>query len=122
MNISWDFRLRRLATVLSVAILTLSLLAAITGILLGFYYQPTAGGAYYSLTKITNDVPFGWLIRSLHNMAANLLIVFGLIQLVVMFLDSRFGVIFRSLGGNSRTTNRPLVALVGCSRKYAFVV
>ncbi|MCT7951441.1 cytochrome b N-terminal domain-containing protein [Ancylothrix sp. C2] len=87
---NWDFRLRRLATVLSVAILTLSLLAAITGILLGFYYQPTAGGAYYSLTKITNEVPFGWLIRSLHNMAGNLLIVFGLIQLVVMFLGEKF--------------------------------
>ena len=43
---TYDFRLRRTATILSVAIVTLSAIAAITGVLLSFYYEPAAGGAY----------------------------------------------------------------------------
>ncbi|MBD2043667.1 cytochrome b N-terminal domain-containing protein [Microcoleus sp. FACHB-672] len=89
-DVSWEFRLRRLATILSVAILTLALMAAITGGLLAFYYQPSAGGAYNSLETITNEVPYGWLIRSVHNIAGNGLVGLGLIQIVVMFLGEKF--------------------------------
>jgi len=84
------FIIRRLATVLSVSVLTLTLLAAVTGGLLAFYYQPVAGQAYDSLTSITTNVPFGWLIRTLHDVAGNWVIVVSLIQLVVMFLGERF--------------------------------
>jgi cytochrome b6 len=65
-------------------------LAAVTGGLLAFYYQPVAGQAYDSLTSITTNVPFGWLIRTLHDVAGNWVIVVSLIQLVVMFLGERF--------------------------------
>lgn len=84
------FILRRFATILAVAMLTLTLTAAVTGILLAFYYQPTAGGAYESLKAITTDIPFGWLIRTVHNLAGNAVIVVALIQIVVMFLGERF--------------------------------
>lgn len=87
---SWEMRLRRVATLVSVAILTLTLMAAITGGLLAFYYEPTAGGAYNSLEAITTEIPFGWLMRSLHNIAGNGLVALGLIQLVVMFLGEVF--------------------------------
>jgi quinol-cytochrome oxidoreductase complex cytochrome b subunit len=45
-----------------------------TGILLLFYYRPSAGEAYESIQFLMADVKFGWLIRSIHAWAANLLI------------------------------------------------
>lgn len=46
-----------------------------TGLALLFYYVPSASGAYQSVNNITNVVPFGWFIRSMHKWAANLMIV-----------------------------------------------
>ena len=82
--------LQRMATLLAVAELTLCAIAALTGILLAFYYQPTALGAYESLTTIVNEVNNGSLILSLHNLAGNSLIVLALVQIVVMFLGRQF--------------------------------
>jgi cytochrome b6 len=87
---STSFILRRFSTILAVSVLTLTLLAAVTGGLLAFYYQPAAGEAFESLSKVTTDVPFGWLIRRIHDLAGNWVIVVALIQLVVMFLGERF--------------------------------
>ena len=82
----YDYILQRTATLLAVAELTLCGIAAFTGILLAFYYQPTALGAYESLNKIVNEVANGSLILSLHNLAGHSLIVLALVQIVVMFL------------------------------------
>jgi cytochrome b6 len=82
--------LRRASTILAVTTLTLTLMAALTGILIAFYYEPTAGGAYQSLKTLTTTVSNGWLIRTIHNLAGNLLIVVGLVQIVAMFLSERF--------------------------------
>ena len=82
----YSYLLQRTATLLAVAELTLCLIAACTGIMLSFYYQPTALGAYKSLTVIVNEVSNGSLILSLHNFAGNSLIVLALVQIVVMFL------------------------------------
>ncbi len=86
----YSFILRRLATILAVVVLTLSLTAAITGVLLAFYYEPTAGGAHNSLATIANEIPNGWLIQRSHNIAGNMVIGVSLIQIVVMFLGERF--------------------------------
>ncbi|NJO77143.1 MAG: cytochrome bc complex cytochrome b subunit [Cyanobacteria bacterium RM1_2_2] len=85
-TLSYSFILRRLATLLAVIALTLVLLAGITGVLLAFYYEPSAGGAYDSLKFITESVPGGVLIRSLHDIAGNLIIGVALLQIAVMFL------------------------------------
>lgn len=90
MKNSNEFMLRRTATVLSIAIITLSAIAAITGVLLSFYYEPVAGGAYQALKWIDSEVPNGLLIHNLHNYAGNLLIGVALIQMVVMFLGRQF--------------------------------
>lgn len=89
-NLSYEFVLRRTATILSVAILTLSAIATITGILLSFYYEPVAGGAYQALKWIDTEVPNGLAIHSMHDLAGNLLIGVALIQMVVMFLGRQF--------------------------------
>jgi cytochrome b6 len=85
-TLSYSFVLRRLATLLAVIAFTLVSIAGMTGILLAFYYEPSAGGAYESLKLITASVPGGTLIRSLHNIAGNMIIGVALLQIVVMFL------------------------------------
>ncbi len=87
---TYDFRWRRTATILSVAIVTLSAIAAITGVLLSFYYEPAAGGAYQSLKWIDTEITNGLLIHTIHDRAGTLLIGVSLIQMVVMFLGRQF--------------------------------
>jgi cytochrome b6 len=84
------FIFRRLSTILSIAVLTLTLIAAVTGVLIAFYYQPAAGGAYESLEFLSTQVSFGWLVRSVHDFSGTWVIVLALIQIVVMFLGERF--------------------------------
>ncbi|MGF1522019.1 MAG: cytochrome b N-terminal domain-containing protein [Leptolyngbyaceae cyanobacterium] len=86
----YRYSLQRLATLLAMAELTLCGLAAFTGILLAFYYQPAARAAHASLVAIAHTIPSGALILSLHDIAGNGLIVLGLVQIVVMFLGRQF--------------------------------
>jgi cytochrome b6 len=82
--------LQRSATLIAIAILTLTFIAATSGILLAFYYQPVAGAANESLRMINQQVNYGWLVHRLHDLAGNGLVVLGLIQIVVLFLGERF--------------------------------
>ncbi len=86
----FEIVLRRITTLIAVAIITLVLIGATTGILLSFYYEPAAGEAYKSLVSITTDVQYGWLFRKAHEIAGNGVIVVALIQIVVMFLGRQF--------------------------------
>ncbi len=85
-----NFALRRTATILSIVILTLAIIAAVSGILISFYYEPAAGDAYQSLAKISETIPYGWAIYSLHNLAGNGIIAAALIQIIVMFFGRQF--------------------------------
>jgi cytochrome b6 len=79
--------LRKLATILAIAMFTLCLLAAVTGIAIAFYYTPSTTTANSSIEYINNQVANGWLVRSLHDIAGNGLIIVSLVQIVVMFCD-----------------------------------
>ncbi|MEZ5978821.1 MAG: cytochrome b N-terminal domain-containing protein [Planctomycetota bacterium] len=46
----------------------------VTGILLAFYYQASPDSAYESVRAITEEIPFGWFVRSLHKWAATAMI------------------------------------------------
>src|SRR6476620_6770335 len=46
----------------------------LTGMLLLLYYRPGEETAFESVQFIIADVPFGWLIRSIHSWSANLMI------------------------------------------------
>ncbi|MBI4783491.1 MAG: cytochrome bc complex cytochrome b subunit [Oscillatoriophycideae cyanobacterium NC_groundwater_1537_Pr4_S-0.65um_50_18] len=89
-TLEYRFALQRSATILAVTAFSLVLLAGITGILISYYYEPTAGGAFNSLRQITESIPNGVLIRSLHDLAGNGLIVVALLQIVVLFLGRQF--------------------------------
>jgi quinol-cytochrome oxidoreductase complex cytochrome b subunit len=51
------------------------IIQVVTGILLLMHYRPTAAEAYASVVHITNNVPFGWLIRGLHFWASTVMII-----------------------------------------------
>jgi cytochrome b6 len=82
--------LQKLATAISVAILSLVLTAAISGLLLAFYYEPIAGDAYVALKRVTTEVNFGWLMRTIHHLAGNGFLILALIQIIVMFFGQQF--------------------------------
>jgi cytochrome b6 len=66
--------------------LTFFAVQVVTGILLTFYYKPTPEGAHESILTITNEVPFGWLIRSVHGWSANLMIASMFVHMFSVFL------------------------------------
>jgi cytochrome b6 len=57
-----------------------------TGILLLFYYRPSAEEAYESVQFLMAEVEFGWLVRSIHSWAANLMIFTLFIHLFSVLL------------------------------------
>ena len=60
-----------------------------TGILLLLYYRPSAAEAFESVQYIMAEVPFGWLIRSIHSWGANLFVgVVALHMVSVFFLKA----------------------------------
>jgi len=61
------------------------LVQVVTGILLMLYYRPSAGEAYESVEFIMTNVPFGWLIRSIHSWSANLMIFFACVHLASVY-------------------------------------
>jgi cytochrome b6 len=54
--------------------LFLFLIQLVSGVLLLFYYRPSADEAYESVQFLMAEVEFGWLVRSIHSWAANLMI------------------------------------------------
>ena len=57
-----------------------------TGILLLLYYRPSAEEAYESIQFLMAEVEFGWLIRSIHAWAANLMILALFVHLFSVLL------------------------------------
>lgn len=57
-----------------------------TGVLLLFYYRPSAEGAYESVQFLMAEVEFGWLVRSIHSWGANLMIFMALVHLFSVML------------------------------------
>ncbi|HLC42752.1 MAG TPA: cytochrome bc complex cytochrome b subunit [Methylomirabilota bacterium] len=66
--------------------LFLFLIQVATGILLLFYYRPSAEEAYESIQFLMSEVEFGWLIRSIHSWASNLMIFTVFVHLFSVLL------------------------------------
>jgi quinol-cytochrome oxidoreductase complex cytochrome b subunit len=62
----------------------------VTGTLLALYYKPTPETAYDSVKFITSTVDFGWLIRSIHHWAANLMIISLVLHLIRIFVQGAY--------------------------------
>lgn len=83
-------KLQRLATALAVAILSLVVTAGISGMLLAYYYEPSAVDAYTTLKRVSTEINFGWLMRTVHHLAGNGFLILALIQIIVMFFGQQF--------------------------------
>jgi quinol-cytochrome oxidoreductase complex cytochrome b subunit len=66
----------------------LFLFTAASGVMLAFYYQPSA--PYQSVNDITFRIRFGWLMRSFHFWAANGLILLMTAHLLSGLLEGRY--------------------------------
>jgi cytochrome b6 len=56
-----------------------------TGILLLLYYRPSSAEAFESVQYMMADVPFGWLIRSIHSWGANLFVGVVFLHMISVF-------------------------------------
>lgn len=56
-----------------------------TGILLLLYYRPGAAEAFESVQYVMAEVPFGWLIRSIHAWGANLFVGVVFLHLISVY-------------------------------------
>jgi quinol-cytochrome oxidoreductase complex cytochrome b subunit len=56
-----------------------------TGILLLLYYRPSSAEAFESVQYMMADVPFGWLIRSIHSWGANLFVGVVILHMITVF-------------------------------------
>jgi quinol-cytochrome oxidoreductase complex cytochrome b subunit len=65
--------------------LFLFLVQVATGILLLLYYRPSSAEAFESIQYVMADVPFGWLIRSIHSWGANLFVGVVFAHLISVF-------------------------------------
>ncbi len=61
-----------------------------TGVLLAFYYRPSAQEAYPSVQHIVTRVTFGWLIRDLHHWGANLIVIAVLAHMTRVFFQAAY--------------------------------
>lgn len=68
----------------------LYLILAATGVLLLMYYRPTTAEAYGSVVQITNQVPYGWLVRGMHHWGANLMIVAVFLHMMRVFFTAAY--------------------------------
>jgi quinol-cytochrome oxidoreductase complex cytochrome b subunit len=68
----------------------LLLVELISGLFLMVYYQPTPEGAYPSLLRIMGEVPLGALVRDIHRLAGEAMIVCVLLHLLRIFLSGAY--------------------------------
>lgn len=68
----------------------LFILLVVTGVLLSFYYRPSAEEAYQSVQHIVSNVRLGWLMRDLHVWGANLVVLTALVHMARVFLDASY--------------------------------
>jgi ubiquinol-cytochrome c reductase cytochrome b subunit/cytochrome b6 len=71
-------------------VLYLFVIQVATGIALTFYYVPSPDQAYESVAQITQDVRFGWYIRSLHKWAANCMIVAMFLHMLRVYFTGAY--------------------------------
>ncbi len=65
-------------------------LQVLTGIVMAFYYVPSAREAYASVYTIQNDVTWGWLVRGLHHFGASAVVVLAGLHLLQVFLSGAY--------------------------------
>jgi len=69
------------------------IIEAVTGVILGMYYQPRFGEtnmAYESVYAITHNLKHGWLLRGIHYHAGNLMVILSLLHFLKTFIAANY--------------------------------
>jgi quinol-cytochrome oxidoreductase complex cytochrome b subunit len=61
-----------------------------TGILLAFYYQPSAQTAYESVRYLTEEAAFGWFLRGIHKWGATLMVAAVVLHQVRVYFTGAY--------------------------------
>ena len=61
-----------------------------TGILLTWYYVPRPEVAYESVARITNEIPFGWWVRGIHQWGSQLMIIAVVLHMLRTFITGAY--------------------------------
>ncbi len=72
---------------------TMFILQAITGVLLLIFYVPLFGEtniAYDSIVRINEEVAYGYVIRNLHSLGANLMIFLAMLHFIRVYLTGSY--------------------------------
>lgn len=72
------------------ALIALVLIQFATGVMLFFYYHPHVGRAFSSHTAIGNQVPFGFMVQSLHAMGAKMIVAMAFLHLFWVWWHGSF--------------------------------
>lgn len=68
----------------------LFLIQVVTGIILLIYYVPSVEKAYASVYFISYYAHYGWLVRSIHHWAANLVVIFVVLHMIRVFVTGSY--------------------------------
>jgi quinol-cytochrome oxidoreductase complex cytochrome b subunit len=70
--------------------LVMFVVLTLTGVVLSFYYIPSAAEAYGSIQSIDKEVPTGWLMRSLHVWSASGMVVAVLVHMIRVYVTGSY--------------------------------
>lgn len=68
------------------ALLFIFIMQATSGILLMFYYAPTADHAYASTKYILEELSYGWFILGFHSWGSSVMVTFALFHMLQVFI------------------------------------
>jgi len=62
----------------------------VTGVILMIYYVPTPAGAYESILNIMSSVPFGKLMRDIHRLGAEAMVIFTFLHMFRTYMTGSY--------------------------------
>ncbi|MFQ6037225.1 MAG: cytochrome bc complex cytochrome b subunit [Candidatus Aminicenantales bacterium] len=72
------------------AILIFFLIQVLTGFMLVLYYNPTIEKANASVGRIMTELPWGWVVRSVHSWSASFMIAFVFIHMMSIWITKAY--------------------------------
>ncbi len=66
------------------------LVLTVTGVILMFYYRPTAEYAYADMLYLKHDVPFGMFLRNMHRWAAHAMVITTWLHMLRVFMTGSY--------------------------------
>ncbi len=66
------------------------LITVVTGVILMFYYRPTAATAYLDMKNLEHEIPFGMIQRNMHRWAAHAMVIMVWFHMLRVFLTGSY--------------------------------